>query len=153
MSLSIAAAKDIDQALEILSAKPGKAMKDFIAEEPEGTDRFLYDFQDAFINYACYYRFDPYRDTQFENGSPIPKRTKSMMWRRSASRVRRALSFSCALTIFRKKSVQNGPSGWCGTASSPTLSRTRATARSFGCPNKRRTGGSGPSISARPPTI
>ena len=65
MSLSIVAAKDIDQALEILSAKAGKAMKSFIAEEPEGADRFLYDFQDAFTNYAIYYRFDPYRDIKF----------------------------------------------------------------------------------------
>nr|WP_326190168.1 hypothetical protein [uncultured Oscillibacter sp.] len=68
MSLSIVAAKDIDQALEILSAKAGKAMKSFIAEEPEGADRFLYDFQDAFTNYAIYYRFDPYRDIQLEAG-------------------------------------------------------------------------------------
>ena len=66
MSLSIVAAKDIDQALEILSAKPGKAMKDFITEEAEEVGCFLYDFRAAFTNYECYYRFDPYRDTQLE---------------------------------------------------------------------------------------
>ena len=66
MSLSIVAAKDIAQALEILSDKPGKAIKDFIAEEPEEVGCFLYDFRAAFTNYECYYRFDPYRDTLLE---------------------------------------------------------------------------------------
>lgn len=66
MSLSIVAAKNIAQALEILSAKPGKAMKDFIAEETEEVGCFLYDFRDAFTNYETYYRFDPYRDTLME---------------------------------------------------------------------------------------
>ena len=66
MSLSIVAAKNTAQALEILSAKPGKAMKSFIVEEPEEVGYFLYDFRAAFTNYECYYRFDPYRDTLLE---------------------------------------------------------------------------------------
>lgn len=36
MSLSIVAAKDLEQAIEILSARPQKAVKDHLAEEPEG---------------------------------------------------------------------------------------------------------------------
>lgn len=31
-------------------------MKSFVAEEPEGSDRFLYDFQNVFTNYAAYHR-------------------------------------------------------------------------------------------------
>lgn len=30
-------------------------MKSFVAEDPEGSDRFLYDFQNVFTNYAAYY--------------------------------------------------------------------------------------------------
>lgn len=30
-------------------------MKSFVAEEPEGADRFLYDFQNVFTNYVAYY--------------------------------------------------------------------------------------------------
>ena len=30
-------------------------MKSFVAEEPKGADRFLYDFQNVFTNYAAYY--------------------------------------------------------------------------------------------------
>ena len=66
MALSIVAAKDVDQALEILSARPQKTAKDHLAEEPEEIGKFLYDFRAAFTNYACYYRFDPYRDTCLE---------------------------------------------------------------------------------------
>ena len=66
MSLSIIAAKDIEQAFEILSAKPRKAVKDHLAEETEAVGEFLYDFRSAFTNYECYYRFDPYRDTLLE---------------------------------------------------------------------------------------
>ena len=87
-----------------------------------------------------------------ESGFPILKWTKSMMWKRSDFR-RMALRSSCALIISKRRSGRSGPSGWCGTGSSPTPSPTRATARSFGCLRKRRAGRSGPSISARPLTI
>ena len=50
MSLSIVAAKDLEQVIEILSARPQKAVKDHLAEEPEGVGNFLYDFQVAFTN-------------------------------------------------------------------------------------------------------
>lgn len=66
MSLSIVAAKDLEQAFEILSARPRKAVKHHLAEESEGVGKFLYDFQAIFTNYECYYRFDPYRDTALE---------------------------------------------------------------------------------------
>ena len=42
------------------------AAKDHLAEEPEEIGKFLYDFRAAFTNYACYYRFDSYRDTCLE---------------------------------------------------------------------------------------
>ena len=70
MSLSIVAAKDIEQAIEILASRPRKAVKDHLAEEPEGVGNFLYDFRAAFTNYQCYYRFDPY-------GKPVSKWTRS----------------------------------------------------------------------------
>lgn len=54
MFLSIVAAKDLEQACEILSAKTGKAMRELTAEEPEEVGRFLYDFRAAFTNYECY---------------------------------------------------------------------------------------------------
>ena len=60
MSLSIVAAKDIEQAIELLASRPRKAVKDHLAEEPEGVGNFLYDFRAAFTNYQCYYQFDPY---------------------------------------------------------------------------------------------
>ena len=66
MSLSIVAAKDIEQAIEILASRPRKAVKDHLAEEPEGVGNFLYDFRAAFTNYQCYYRFDPYGETCLE---------------------------------------------------------------------------------------
>ena len=66
MSLSIVAAKDIKQAIEILASRPRKAVKDHLAEEPEGVGNFLYDFRAAFTNYQCYYRFDPYGETCLE---------------------------------------------------------------------------------------
>ena len=50
MSLSIVAAKNVDQAFGILSARPRKAVKDYLAEEPEEVGRFLYDFRAAFTN-------------------------------------------------------------------------------------------------------
>ena len=49
MSLSIVAAKDIEQAIEILASRPRKA-----------------DFRAAFTNYQCYYQFDPYGETCLE---------------------------------------------------------------------------------------
>ena len=66
MSLSIVAAKDMEQAIEILASRPRKAVKDHLAEEPEGVGNFLYDFRAAFTNYQCYYRFDPYGETCLE---------------------------------------------------------------------------------------
>lgn len=66
MSLSIVAAKNIEQAFEILSAKPRKAVGNYLAEEPEAVGKFLYGFRAVFTNYECYYRFDPYRDTHLE---------------------------------------------------------------------------------------
>ena len=66
MSLSIVAAKDIEQAIEILASRPRKTVKDHLAEEPEGVGNFLYDFRAAFTNYQCYYRFDPYGETCLE---------------------------------------------------------------------------------------
>ena len=66
MSLSIVAAKDIEQAIEILASRPRNAVKDHLAEEPEGVGNFLYDFRAAFTNYQCYHRFDPYGETHLE---------------------------------------------------------------------------------------
>ena len=65
-SLSIVAAKDIEQAIELLASRPRKAVKDHLAEEPEGVGNFLYDFRAAFTNYQCYHRFDPYGETCLE---------------------------------------------------------------------------------------
>ena len=42
-----------------------------------------------------------------------------MMWKRSDFR-RMALWFSCALIISKRRSGRSGPSGWCGTGSSPS---------------------------------
>lgn len=66
MSLSIVAAKDIEQAIEILASRPRKTVKDHLAEEPEGVGNFLYDFRAAFTNYQCYHQFDPYREACLE---------------------------------------------------------------------------------------
>lgn len=66
MPRSIVAAKDIEQAFAILASRPRKAVKDYLAEEPEGIGNFLYDFRAAFTNYQCYYRFDPYRQILLE---------------------------------------------------------------------------------------
>lgn len=66
MSLSIAGAKDVEQAFEILSSKPRKAVKDYMTEKPEGVGNFLYDFRAAFKKYQCYYRVDPFKDTHLE---------------------------------------------------------------------------------------
>ena len=66
MSLSIVAAKDMEQAFELLASRPQKAMKDHMAEEPEGMGNFLYDFRAAFTNYQYYYRFNPYGETYLE---------------------------------------------------------------------------------------
>ena len=66
MSLSIVAAKDMEQAIELLASRPRKAVKDHLAEEPEGVGNFLYHFRAAFTNYQCYYRFDPYGETCLE---------------------------------------------------------------------------------------
>mgnify|MGYP000268245727 CR=1 FL=1 len=66
MSLSIVAAKDMEQAIELLASRPRKAVKDHLAEEPEGVGNFLYDFRAAFTNYQCYHRFDPYGEACLE---------------------------------------------------------------------------------------
>lgn len=66
MSLSIVAAKDMEQAIELLASRPRKAVKDHLAEEPEGVGNFLYDFRAAFTNYQSYHRFDPYGETCLE---------------------------------------------------------------------------------------
>ena len=66
MSLSIVAAKDMEQAIELLASRPRKAVKDHLAEEPEGVGNFLYDFRAAFTNYQCYYQFDPYGEAYLE---------------------------------------------------------------------------------------
>ncbi len=66
MSLSIVAAKDLEQACAVLSVKSGKAARARTAEEPEAVGSFLYDFRAAFTNYETYYRFDPYRETLLE---------------------------------------------------------------------------------------
>lgn len=66
MSLSIVAAKDLEQACAVLSVRSGKAARVRTAEEPEVVGNFLYDFRAAFKNYETYYRFDPYRETQLE---------------------------------------------------------------------------------------
>lgn len=66
MSLSIVAAKDLEQACAVLSVRSGKAARVRTAEEPEAVGNFLYDFRAAFKNYETYYRFDPYRETQLE---------------------------------------------------------------------------------------
>lgn len=69
MSLLIVAAKDTNEALELLSTKPKKAIKTHFVEEFEGIDNFLYDFKDEFLHYEIYYRFDPYRETYLEASS------------------------------------------------------------------------------------
>ena len=69
MSLLIVAAKDTNEALELLSTKPKKAIKTHFVEEFEGIDNFLYDFKDEFLHYEIYYRFDPYRETYHEASS------------------------------------------------------------------------------------
>ena len=69
MSLLIVAAKDTNEALELLSTKPKNAIKTHFVEEFEGIDNFLYDFKDEFLHYEIYYRFDPYRETYLEASS------------------------------------------------------------------------------------
>lgn len=69
MSLLIVAAKDTNEALELLSTKPQKAVKTHFVEELEGIGSFLYDFKNEFLNYEIYYRFDPYRETYLEASS------------------------------------------------------------------------------------
>lgn len=69
MSLLIVAAKDTNEALELLSTKPKKAIKTHFVEKFEGIDNFLYDFKDEFLHYEIYYRFDPYRETYLEASS------------------------------------------------------------------------------------
>lgn len=66
MSLSVVAAKDIEQAHEFLASRPRKAVKDHMTEEPEGVGNFLYDFRAAFTNYHCYYRLNLYKETYLE---------------------------------------------------------------------------------------
>ena len=66
MPLSIVAAEDAERAFEILSASPRKAQKDRMAHEPEAAGEFLYGLREVLTNYACYYRFDPYGETQLE---------------------------------------------------------------------------------------
>ena len=66
MSLSIVAAKDPNHAFGILTFSSRKTMKHHIVDEPEGMDGFLYDTRNELTNYAYYYQFDPYRETQLE---------------------------------------------------------------------------------------
>lgn len=66
MSLSIVAAKDLEQVCAVLSVRSGKAARARTAEEPEAVGNFLYGFRAAFTNYETYYRFDPYRVTLLE---------------------------------------------------------------------------------------
>lgn len=66
MPLSIVAAKDIGQAVDILTTGSGSVRKHYIAEEPEGIDAFLYNCRDQFLHYGWYYQFDPYRETYLE---------------------------------------------------------------------------------------
>lgn len=66
MPLLIVAAKDIDQAFDILSTRPRKAIRDRMVEEPEGIDSFLYNLREAFLDYDAYHRFDPYAETYLE---------------------------------------------------------------------------------------
>lgn len=66
MPLFMIAAKDIKQAFDILSIKPGKVTQKHFVEEPERIGSFLYDFKEAFLNYESYYQFDPYRETYLE---------------------------------------------------------------------------------------
>lgn len=72
MPLFMIAAKDIKQAFDILSIKPGKATQNHFVEEPERIGSFLYDFKEAFLNYESYYQFDPYRETYLEK-SRVPE--------------------------------------------------------------------------------
>lgn len=74
MPLSIVAAKDIGQAIDILTTGSGRAGKHYVAEEPNGIDKFLYNCRNEFSYYGWYYRFDPYRETYLEpNRVPIIK--------------------------------------------------------------------------------
>ena len=75
MSLSIVAAKNLEQACAVLSDRPGKAMWARTVEEPEAVGNFLYDFRAAFTNYETYYRFDPYGETLLEPDQVLAIRT------------------------------------------------------------------------------
>ena len=66
MALEIVAAKDLNHTFEILTFSSRKTMKHHIVDEPEGMDGFLYDTRNELTNYAYYYQFDPYRETQLE---------------------------------------------------------------------------------------
>lgn len=63
MSLVIVAAKDTNHAFDVMSAKPRKAMRNSFVVQPDGIGNFLYDFREFFLNYECYYQFDPYSQT------------------------------------------------------------------------------------------
>ena len=72
MSLSIVAAKDIEQAIEILASRPRKAVKDHLAEEPEGVGNFLYDFRAAFTT-----QITNAITSLIHTGKPVSKWTRS----------------------------------------------------------------------------
>ena len=58
--MEIVAAESISQAVEMLTRKPRKAIRDFCVVLPEKLDDFLYDFRESFQNYQTFYLFDPY---------------------------------------------------------------------------------------------
>lgn len=58
--MEIVAAESISQAVEMLTRKPRKAIRDFCVVLPEKLDDFLYDFRESFKNYQTFYQFDPY---------------------------------------------------------------------------------------------
>ncbi|HIQ67470.1 MAG TPA: hypothetical protein IAB74_03045 [Candidatus Faecousia excrementigallinarum] len=60
MAMEIVAAESISQAVEMLTRKPRKAIRDFCVVLPEKLDDFLYDFRESFQNYQTFYLFDPY---------------------------------------------------------------------------------------------
>ena len=66
MALEIVAAKDLNHAFEIVSARPRKTMKHHMVSEPEGIGDFLYDTRNELTNYTYYYQFDPYMEIQLE---------------------------------------------------------------------------------------
>lgn len=62
MSLLIVAAKNKKHAFELCEIYNDVASQCMV-DEIEGIAGFLYDFKEKFLNYECYYTFDPYRDT------------------------------------------------------------------------------------------